>query len=352
MFSSPKRATDLAVVAMLVASMANLHFALAQTFPPVPGPFPLNITSSAVPKSKHATRYAYQKVENKLSTYQTYMEGINRAGVISGSYVLQNPQSGTPLGPQTGSRHGFLFYPPYKQKNFDPVKLPNRYSDIFDITDAGEIAGALGDESNGSVGFIRRKGKITTYSPGGRPLRLQAIIGLSDNGLAVGQYLTAKGKRVHFHLNIRTGKYSKIFPSSSGLSDDLISAAPPRINNKGHVVGCYSDAKLGCFLIKGSVIRNFSTPGCSNPAIRGIKNDDTVVGQCVVDGANVGYVLSNPGGNSVAQLFFPPQAGPAVFFDLSIDSINNRGELLGHIEQYLLAPNLPSFSYNFIARPA
>jgi hypothetical protein len=70
---------------------------------------------------------------------------------------------------------------------------------------------------------------------GGRPSPLQAIIGPSFKGLAVGQYLTAKGKRVHFHLNYRTGKYHKIFPSSFGLSDDFIAAAPPRINDKGHV---------------------------------------------------------------------------------------------------------------------
>jgi hypothetical protein len=125
MFSSLKRTTDLAVDAMFVASIAKLHFALAQTFPPVPGPFPLNITSSAVPKSKHPTRYAYHQLENKLNTYQTYMEGMNRAGVISGSSVLQNSQNGTPLGPQTGSRHGVLYYPPYKQNNFYPAKLPN-----------------------------------------------------------------------------------------------------------------------------------------------------------------------------------------------------------------------------------
>jgi uncharacterized membrane protein len=175
----------------------------------------------------------------------TTLFGINNRGQILGS---------------SSSIGNFL----YAHGTFTP--LSNLGGSAFGINDLGQIVGG-GVGSNGNLGFLYTRGRITTYAAPGASVT--AGYGINDFGQIVGNYLDGTG--FHPFLDTR-GVFTNIkvpgeFPLATG------------INNLGQITGDFCD-NAGChgsLDTKGS-FTTIDVPGASFTDPEGINDLGQIVG--------------------------------------------------------------------------
>jgi len=177
----------------------------------------------------------------------TLLNGINNLGQILGS---------------SSSIGSFL----YAHGTFTPLSNLGGSAFAFGVNDLGQIVGG-GVGSNGSLGFLFTRGRITTYAAPGASVT--AGYGINDFGQIVGNYLDSTG--FHPFLDTR-GVFTNIevpgeFPLATG------------INNLGQITGDFCDDE-GChgFLDTKGNFTTIDVPDASFTDPEGINDLGQIVG--------------------------------------------------------------------------
>lgn len=138
----------------------------------------------------------------------------------------------------TGSQIGFTYTTAGGYQQFSPPPS-GRIDQIVGISDAGDVYGNLDPFIVGGPreeGFIYRNGGYTIYNAPGADIDGTFIVGMSDNGLAVGWYQDQNLTYHSFYIDAN-GLHVLANPPGSGATGNIIAA----INDKGQIVGTYYD---------------------------------------------------------------------------------------------------------------
>jgi hypothetical protein len=230
--------------------------------------------------------YTFTTLDDQADPTFNQLLGINNTNVISGYF-------GSGVLPSHPNK-GYVLSPPYGQANYTNENFPSSaQTQVVAINNMGETAGFWVNPHLTNAGFIERNGVFTSYvdplTPAGRG-SVNQLLGINDNGIAVGFYNDANGNSHAYMVNQATGVFTAI--PHQGKSTQATG-----INDAGDVVGFDMSAAgvTSSFLIKGGVVTRFQFPGGSDTQAFGINKSDQIVGS-YLDGAGVmhGFVLDHP----------------------------------------------------------
>ena len=153
----------------------------------------------------------------------------------------------------------------------------------------------------------------TTSSPA-----INQLLGLNDNGIAVGFYNDAKGNAHAYKWDRKTGQFSAIDPMSSS------SATATAINDHGTVAGFYTEANGGTagFVMTAAGVQTITLPGSATTEIFGLNDEGTAVGMYVGKHKQTyGFVYKD---GIIETISDPNGIGSTV-----VNGLNNLGAVVG-----------------------
>ena len=302
---TPKMSTHLRFTRLRAASVALAALAAGTG---------VALAPSAAQAAGH--KYTFTTLDDHADPTFNQLLGINNTNVISGYFGI---------GSVAHPNKGYVLSPPYGQGNYTNENFPGSVqTQVVAINNTGDTAGFWVQGNGTNRGFIDFNGVFTSYTdpntPHG-PGSVNQILGINDNGIAVGFYNDAAGVSHGFTLNQATGAFTKI-PKQGG------STVATGINNAGAVVGFAqaSDGTISSFLLSSGHTTRFQFPGGSSTEAFGINASDQIVGS-YLDGAGVmhGFVLDNPTGAARWRSVDDPNGvGSTV-----INGENDAGDLVG-----------------------
>ena len=156
------------------------------------------------------------------SAANTQVTGMNAHGVMVGAYWQTTPNF-----------HGFML----NAGVFSPIDFPSAVlTRVFGINGSGEIVGSYEAADATFHGFTYQNGVYTTLDfPGAGQTNLQSI---NDRGDMTGSYSTDSGATYHGFL-YKDGTFTTF---DVPYLSDLTSSHGSGINNKGQIVGSYTNA--------------------------------------------------------------------------------------------------------------
>ncbi|HLI05378.1 MAG TPA: hypothetical protein VKV40_02300 [Ktedonobacteraceae bacterium] len=254
------------------------------------------VAAGASPITK--TPYHFTTLDNQADVTFNQLLGINKHGEIAGYF-----------GSGADAQHpnkGYTLSRPYGQGNYANENFPGSVqTQVTAINNKGDTAGFWVDSFGNNFGFVEWNGVFTSFrgpdavapvtssSPSNAKPSFTQLLGINDQGFAVGFDMDGQGNTHGFKLNLSTGQFTHIHPPDGG--SNLTAAA---INGNGDVAGFFtaSDGKtvLG-FLFKGGTYSVFSFPNSATTMALGVNDADQIVGS-YVDSNNQtrGFLLSNP----------------------------------------------------------
>jgi hypothetical protein len=274
----------------------------------------------------NSSPYSFQTIDDPANP-GTRILGINNQGKLVGSYG-----SGTGSDPYVG----LVVHPPYQAKNFFKEIYPYAIDTVVTCLSNTKIIAGWYEESGGQIfGFTESGNIFSSYkNPHTRGLALQEteILGIMDQGLAVGFWQDDSGVDHAFELNLTTAKFAGISPPGA------VSAAATGINGKDDVVGWLinSDKQYEGWLLKGGHYTEFAYANGTQTKPSAINWSDDIVGSYVdAHGNTHGFVLTDALTNPVwAQIDEPNATGYT-----AIGSVNNYHTLVGYYEDSTGAVN-------------
>jgi uncharacterized membrane protein len=294
-----------------------------------------------------APRYKYTYLSNTASPNKTYFLDINNGGKIVGFYETPLPSNSRWEYPTTG----FVISPPYLQNDLSELNFPLApRTEASSINNKGDIAGYWADMRYYDYGYIFRNRKYSSFKhPRSKGKLYTKLTGINDYGLAVGYYTDfSQGDPVDrpFTLNSKTKKFEDVFPPDIPLYG---SASANGVNNKGHIVGCYTGTfTKNCFLVKDKLVTNFTCPGADFMEASGINDAGQIVGRCNARLPYVGFIVSNIDVKPEFQFFIPPTNDKDI--GMHVTGINDREEIVGYLQESIEKTRFPR-SFSFVARP-
>src|SRR5215469_7653617 len=266
-----------------------------------------------------ARAYTFTTLNDQDDLTFNQLLGINGHHVIVGYF-----------GSGADARHpnkGYVLRPPYGQGNYTNENVPgSAQTQVVAINNIGDTAGFWVTANGTNHGFVRWNGVFESFNDPKTPHMagsVNQLLGINDNGVAVGFYNDAAGNSHAYQVNQATGVFTAIkIPGA-------VSAAATGINNAGDIVGFATDAAkvTTSWLLKGGQLTAYQFPGGSDTQAFGVNSTDHIVGS-YLDGQGVqhGFVLSSPlGPKSVWQKIDDPNGiGSTV-----VNGINAAGDLAG-----------------------
>ena len=234
---------------------------------------------------------------------------INNARLVSGFYEDASSSS---------VYHGFV----WQNGTFQTVDYPGAlYTYLFAVNNHGIAIGLYGDGTVEHAVMYSVPGGTWTVLPDIPGYSENEGYGINDAGVAVGNtYSTDFSTNVAWIWDPGTSAYS--FFTVPGAAQ--YSAEPNGINDKGQIVGYFSDTSgvtLG-FLEQAGAYTTFAAPGESATYPFGINNGGTIGGQWNdAAGAAQGFVLTS--GGLFTTVDYP---GPEL---TAVEGINDHGDICG-----------------------
>ncbi len=262
---------------------------------------------------------SFKTLDDKPYTSFNELLGINNNERIVGYFGS---------GKQSDPSVGYLIFPPYQPNNYRKIQYPTAPQTVATaLNDRRTIAGYYFDPyKKATFGFAYVKGLWFAYeNPNARGATTE-IVGLNDDGIAVGFYKSGK-EMGSFEMPIATGKFTPInAPPSMGTNLYLTA-----INGHEDVVGYLtspSGTTMG-YVRKGSTgkVRTLGFPYAASTQFLGITVDDRIVGSFVDASGNThGFLLMHPffEGITWQQIDEPDAAGVTV-----ITGINMHNDMVG-----------------------
>jgi len=280
--------------------------------------------ASTVHTGSGGTRYSFETLDNANDLTFNQLLGINDHGKIVGYFG-----SGAAGHPNKG----YLLLPPYGQGNYLNENFPGSVqTQVTGLNNHGVTVGFWSSMNNANMvndnhGFVDVHGHFRTADfPTGSPATppVDQLLGVNDNGIAVGFYTDANGTNHGYRYNIGANRYRPIVdPNDPGAS--LTAAA---INDNGDVAGFYTNPATGNtdgFLKHDGHFIDLTAPGASSTMALGVNNRDEVVGV---------YVPSS-NANALDGFTWTPRHGFSTVNDphgigtTTVNGVNDRGQLVG-----------------------
>ena len=266
-----------------------------------------------------ATAYTFTTLDDQADPTFNQLLGINGNHVIVGYF-----------GSGADAQHpnkGYVLKPPYGQGNYTNENFPgSAQTQVVAINNIGDTAGFWVTANGTNHGFVRWNGVFENFNDPKTPHMagsVNQLLGINDNGVAVGFYNDAAGNSHAYQVQQATNVYTAIkIPGA-------VSAVATGINNAGDIVGFATDGAgtTTSWLLKNGHLTTFQFPGGSDTQAFGINSTDHIAGS-YVDGHGVqhGFVLTSPlGPTSHWQKIDDPNGiGSTV-----VNGINAAGDLVG-----------------------
>ena len=262
--------------------------------------------------------YTFTNIINPADPTFNQLLGINNSDVIAGyngSGVPGHPNQG-----YTTTTAGTTFTP----ENF-PGSVQTQ---VVGINNHGTTVGFYSPTNNGSdanFGFFNHTAgtfgavvdPLTTSTPS-----TNQLLGINDNGVAVGFYNDANGNSHGYKYNLANGKFTPVVDPAAAAAS-LTAAA---IDNAGDVGGFFvNGAGLDTgFLDKGGTFTTIRVPGFADTQVLGMNNNGQLVGQAFGPmGFTEGFVYN------VATATFTAVTDPNGKCAMVVNGINDAGDLVG-----------------------
>jgi hypothetical protein len=298
-------------------SMATLTVAGASAVLALAGQADASTVAAARPAA--ATSYTFETLDNQADPTFNQLLGINIHDVIAGYFG-----SGATGHPNKG----YLLKPPYGQADYVNENFPGSVqTQVTGLNNLGDSCGFWVSSNNTNRGFVEWNGVFASYTDPHTPKVAGAVnqlLGINNQGIAVGFYNDANDNAHAYELNQATGVFTAL------KIPDAVSATATGINTYGDVVGFYTDASgsTESFLITTShQLVTYQFPGGSDTQALGINFKDQIVGSYLDSkGVMHGFVLSDPLGpvSHWQKIDDPHGIGSTV-----VNGINSAGDLVG-----------------------
>jgi probable HAF family extracellular repeat protein len=250
--------------------------------------------------------------------------GINNEGIIVGYFG-----SGAAGHPNKG----YALVPPFAQHDFVNENFPGAaQTQVTGLNDHGVTVGFWSAQNtasmtNNNFGFYRLNGRFHNVN---FPVNDNAsppvnqLLGVNNNGIAVGFYTNNGGVNRGYEYNIRTHVFTRVEIPGRGIGPSLTAAA---INDHGDVAGFYSksSSQVDAFLkLRSGRFTTLAFPGAATTQAFGVNDSGQVVGS---------YTTGT--GNAAVTHGFTWRAGHYTSVDIKGDSsttvngVNDEGDLVG-----------------------
>ncbi len=261
--------------------------------------------------------YTFTNIINPADPTFNQLLGINDSDVIAGyngSGVPGHPNQG-----YTTTTAGTTFTPEYFPGSVQ--------TQVVGINNKGTTVGFYSPTNNGSdanFGFWTKNNgsstavvnPLTTSKPS-----TNQLLGINDNGVAVGFYNDSNGNSHGYKYNLTTGAFTPVVDSAAAA----VSLTATAINNAGDIAGFYSTSgglPQG-FLDVGGTFTTISLNTKGSTEIFGMNNDNELVGETTGSGGKMFGFLYNDS-TKATQFFNIGGLGTT-----TINGINDSGDLVG-----------------------
>ncbi len=278
------------------------------------------LAATASHHATSATTYTFTTLDDQADPTFNQLLGINGNHVIVGYF-----------GSGADAQHpnkGYVLKPPYGQGNYTNENFPgSAQTQVVGINNIGDTAGFWVTGNGTNHGFVRWNGVFENFNDPKTPHTagsVNQLLGVNDNGVAVGFYNDAAGNSHAYEVNQATRVFTAIkIPGA-------VSALATGINKAGYIVGIATDSsKVTTSWLRSPTgqLTTFQFPGGSDTQAFGINPQKQIVGS-YLDGNGVmhGFVLTNPQGpkSHWQKIDDPNGVGSTV-----VNGINGAGDLVG-----------------------
>lgn len=267
-----------------------------------------NTTSSVV-------SWGYSAVDAPWDRSFTQLLGINDQGWITGYYG----SGATAAHPN----RGFLISKPYSHtSNWHSMNYPGAVqTQVVAINSTGTVVvGFFVTRTGANYGFVRWNGHWIPVKYPHTPSKnsFNQLLGINDNGIAVGFFNDSHGHSHGYLYNVRTGAFFLL-----RVPVPATSVVVTGINNHNVIVGFITTGKVTvAFVIKNGVFHILTFGGRTNTQALGVNASGSVVGSFVdVHGKMHGFLWTSTG---LHQIDSPWGTGGTL-----INGLNNSGVLVG-----------------------
>lgn len=307
----PRRIARLATVAALASSAVTVSAVLAAG----------GVPAQAAPHVP-AVHYSFKTKNNADDPTFNQLLGINDKGVIAGYFGS---------GAHGHPNKGYTLLPPYHQVDFRNQNFPHsKQTQVTGLNNTGIEVGFFStmntkSGNNNNFGYYfngRTFRKVNFPAPNPASPPVDQLLGINDQGIAVGFYVDAKGDSHGYLYNTKTHTYAGENPHVTGE----VSVTPTGINDVDSVTGFFTNAKgqtRGFLIRKKSphlFVLNF--PGSDSTTPFGVSKSGEVVGVYTMGSKNLGFTWTRFGGYHTVK----DPAGPSQTF---VNGINSAGDLVG-----------------------
>ena len=237
-----RRAAGLSCAAL--AAGALLPAQVASAAPARTADVPAVVNASA--------NYSFTTIDDSADLTFNQLLGINDFGVISGYFGSGNPAA---THPNKGYRVA-----PYSGATFTSENYPgSQQTQVTAINDWGNTVGFYASTAGANYGFLDEDGVMssvsdpnTTSSP-----PVNQLLGINDNGIAVGFYNDSKGNAHAYKWARQTKQFTPIDPPGA------TSSSATGINDHGTVAGFFTAANgnTAGFIRPGHQVDHHRVPG-------------------------------------------------------------------------------------------
>jgi probable HAF family extracellular repeat protein len=265
-----------------------------------------------------ATSYTFTTLDNQADPTFNQLLGINSHKVIAGYFGI---------GSSTHPNKGYLLDPPYGQSNYVNENFPGSFqTQVTGIDNKGNTCGFWVTKGGTNHGFVEWNGVFESFNdPKTPPVKhpVNQLLGINNNGVAVGFYNDTKGNAHAYEVNQATGVFTAI-----KIPGD-VSTTATGINNNGDVVGFGTDAagNTTSWLLHDGQLTTYQFPNGSDTEAFGVNSHDEIVGS-YLDGSGVmhGFTLKAPlGPVSHWQSIDDPNGVGSTL----VNGVNAAGDLVG-----------------------
>jgi hypothetical protein len=254
-----------------------------------------------------------------LATVTLAASGLPAAAVAADTAT----SDGQDAAPVRGAIHGYVF----DGKRYRTIDFPGATrTEAWDITNRGDVIGVYANADGRLHGFrLDNRGKFTTLDNPYGDLE-DDLTGGNDRGVTVGsllRYDPTMGE-AHGYLRDAHGRFTTIDVPRA------LTTLAWRINNRGQVVGIYSDVDrqvplrfLRAYIYEEGRFIRIDAPGVSNTALNDINDRGQATGQAFnsADPANSHYAFLRERDGTFTRLPDVPGARQTIHIGL-----NNRGQ--------------------------
>jgi hypothetical protein len=281
-------------------------------------------SNSAGMSSDQAGGYQVVMLNDSRDTTFNQLLGINNHGIIAGYFG-----SGAAGHPNKG----YALVPPFARRDFLNENFPGAaQTQVIGINDHGVTVGFWSTQNtasmaNNNFGFYWQNGRFHNVnfpvSDNASP-PVNQLLGVNNNGIAVGFYTNNGGVNRGYEYNIRTHRFSRVEIPGRGLGPSLTAAA---INDHGDVAGFYNKTSTrvdAFFKLHSGRFTTLAFPGAAMTQAFGVNDSGEVAGS---------YTTGT--GNAAVTHGFTWQAGTYASFDIpgvsstTVNGINDEGDLVG-----------------------